>query len=333
VFYAGRFLREGAMYEGQHPALVTMDEWERVQAVLAREGGARYRKHAYAYTGMIRCGRCGSRITAEVSKGQSGMGHYVYYHCTNRHGVCDKKGVTEKELERQIVSSLEGVRLNPQVEELLADVIGRWQAEPGREAEKRYAQLHRTLEAARSQQRELIGLRLKKLIDDELLQAEQERLTGEILGLEREVGRLGTAMTRQVESAVRSIHFAAHARARFEAGAPQTRRQIFQTLGVSFVLAGRDLRIERHPLLEFLGEHREALNALPVTEKSATEKARERGTDSARFEPVKNGSGSTKKTPFLASVSFGGADRTLTELCRQIIGVAGPLPEPFPSFV
>ena len=333
VFYAGRFLREGALYEGQHPAMVTMEEWERVQTILAREGGARYRKHAHAYTGMIRCGRCGSRITAEVSKGQSGKGHYVYYHCTNRHGVCDKKGVTEKELERQIVSSLEGVRLNPQVEELLADVIGRWQAEPGREAEKRYAQLHRTLEAARSQQRELIGLRLKKLIDDELLQAEQERLTGEILGLEREVGRLGTAMTRQVESAVRSIHFAAHARARFEAGAPQTRRQIFQTLGVSFVLAGRDLRIERHPLLEFLGEHREALNALPVTEKSATEKARERGTDSARFEPVKNGSGSTKKTPFLASVSFGGADRTLTELCRQIIGVAGPLPEPFPSFV
>jgi len=331
VFYAGRFSREGALYEGQHSALVTMEEWERVQALLARE--ARYRKHAHAYTGMIRCGRCGSRITAEVSKGQSGKGHYVYYHCTNRHGVCDKKGVTEKELERQIVSSLEGVRLNPQVEELLADVIGRWQAEPGREAEKRYAQLHRTLEAARSQQRELIGLRLKKLIDDELLQAEQERLTGEILGLEREVGRLGTAMTRQVESAVRSIHFAAHARARFEAGAPQTRRQIFQTLGVSFVLAGRDLRIERHPLLEFLGEHREALNALPVTEKSATEKARERGTDSARFEPVKNGSGSTKKTPFLASVSFGGADRTLTELCRQIIGVAGPLPEPFPSFV
>jgi len=146
-----------------------------------------------------------------------------------------------------------------------------------------------------------------------------------------EAGRLGTAMTRQVESAVRSIHFAAHARARFEAGAPQTRRQIFQTLGVSFVLAGRDLRIERHPLLEFLGEHREALNALPVTEKSATEKARERGTDSARFEPVKNGSGSTKKTPVSTSVSFGGADRTFTELCCALLACARGLPDIFPT--
>ena len=39
VFYAGRFLREGAIYDGQHPAMVTMEEWERVQVILAREGG------------------------------------------------------------------------------------------------------------------------------------------------------------------------------------------------------------------------------------------------------------------------------------------------------
>lgn len=326
VFYAGRFLREGVIYEGQHPAIVTMDEWEQVQAVLEREGGARYRKHTHAYAGLIRCGRCGSRITAEVSKGQSGKGHYVYYHCTNRHGNCDKKGVSEKELERQFVVSLEGVRLNPHVEELLAEVIERWQEEPGREAEARYAQLHRSLEAARSQQRELVGLRLKKLIDDALLVSEQERLSGEICDLERETGRLGTAMTRQVESAVRSIHFAAHARAQFEAGDMQTRRKIVQALGVGFTLTGKNLWVERHPLLEFLGEHQEALNTLPTTEKPAGEK----GVDSARFEPRKVGSGSTKKTPFSASVSFGGAGRTLTELYQEVLAVARVLPETFP---
>ena len=327
MFYAGRFVREGVVYEGQHPAMVTMEEWERVQAVLEREGGARYRKHAHAYAGLLRCGRCGSQITAEVSKGQSGKGHYVYYHCTNRHGTCDKKGVTEKELERQFVISLEGVRLNPDVEELLADVIERWQEEPGREAEARYAQLHRSLEAARSQQRELLGLRLKKLIDDALLMSEQERLTGEILGLERETNRLGTAMTRQVESAVRSIRFAAHARAKFEAGDMRTRRQIVQALGVGFTLTGKSLRVERHPLLEFLGEHRDALNALSaVREPNLLGK-----TDPGRFEPLKTGSESTKKTPFSASVSFGGADRTLTEICKLFLVCACDLPDLFPT--
>jgi len=288
VFYAGRFLREGVIYEGQHPAMVTMEEWERAQAIVMREGVARQRKHTHAYTGLIRCGRCGCQITAEVSKGQSGKGHYIYYHCTDKRGLCNKKGVTEAELERQIVASLEGVQISPQVEELLAGVIERWQAEPAQEAEARYAQLHRNLEAARSQQRELVGLRLKKLIDDALLQSEQERLTGEILSLEGEAGRLSTAMTRQVESAVRSIHFAAHARARFDAGDLQTRRRIVQALGVSFTLVEKTLRIERHPLLEFLGEHQAALNALPVS--AVPEKGKVVGKDKAilgGFEPGK----------------------------------------------
>ncbi len=327
IFYAGKFLREGVVYDGQHPAMVTLDEWERVQTILAREGVARYRKHAHAYTGMMRCGRCGCRITAEISKGQSGKGCYVYYHCTNRRGICDKKGVSQKELERQIETSLDGVRLHPQVEELVCDVIGRWQEEPSREAEARYAQLHRSLEAARGQQRELIGLRLKKLIDDDLLQTEQERLTGEILSLERETARQGTDMTRQVESAVRSIHFAAHARARFAVGDTQTRRLIAQTLGVSFTLTDKHLRIERHPLLEFIGEHQEVLNSLPARAE-APEGAQ---SEEPMFEPGNTGSWSTKKTAFSPSVSFGGADQTLTELCWQFLSVAKLLPNPFPT--
>ena len=327
VFYAGRFEREGVVYDGRHPAMVTLDEWERVQTIMAREGGARYRRHEHAYAGLIRCGRCGCRVTAEVQKGHSGRGHYVYYHCTNRRGVCDKRGVREGELERQIVASLEGVRIHPKVEELLCDVIGRWQEEPGRKAEARYAGLHRSLEAARSQQRELIGLRLKKLIDDDLLQAEQGRLTGEILGLEREASRLGTDMTRQVESAVRSIHFAAHARAQFAAGDVRTRRLIVQALGVGFTLTGKSLRVERHPLLEYIGEHQEALNALP----NAKQPPEKTLAESGAFEPGEIGSGSTKKTAFLPSVSFGGADQTLTELCRQLLEVAKTVADPFPA--
>ena len=110
-------------------------------------------------------------------------------------------------------------------------------------------------------------------------------------------------------------------------GDQQTRRQIFQALGVSFALTGRDLRIERHPLLEFLGEHREALNALTAAEQaSLLEK-----TDLGEFEPSKTGFGSTKKTPFSTFVSFGGKDRTFTELCCALLACARGLPDIFPA--
>ncbi len=321
VFYTGKFLREGVLYDGQHPPLVTMDEWDRVQTILAREGAGRYRKHEYAYTGLIRCGRCGCAVTAGIAKGR------VYYHCTNRGGLCDKKGVREDELERQFVASLEGVHLGEQVEDVLLAIIRRWQEEPSRESEERYAQLHRSLEGARSEQRELLGLRLRKVIDDALLQSEQERLTQEIMGLEKEAARLGAVMSHQVESAVRSIHFAAHAKGKFAAGDARTRRMIVRMLGVEFTLTGKHLRVERHPLLEFIGEHHQALNALPLG-KYPTEKT---GMILGGFEPVIIGSQSTKKTAFSPSVSFGGADETLNELCRRLLELAQTLSVLFPS--
>ena len=77
-------------------------------------------------------------------------------------------------------------------------------------------------------------------------------------------------------------------------GDQRTRRQIFQALGVSFVLTAKDLRIKRHPLLEFFGEHREALDALTAAEKTSLLGRAELG----EFEPRKTGSWSTKKTSF-----------------------------------
>ena len=75
-----------------------------------------------------------------------------------------------------------------------------------------------------------------------------------------------------------------------------------------FALTAKDLRIERHPLLEFFGEHREALNALTAAEQVSMLE----GADSGEFEKQKTGSWSTKKTPFSTSVSFGGIDEIRT---------------------
>ena len=99
-----------------------------------------------------------------------------------------------------------------------------------------------------------------------------------------------------------SISFASSLRS--YPGDQRTRRQIFQALGVSFVLTAKDLRIKRHPLLEFFGEHREALDALTAAEKTSLLGRAELG----EFEPRKTGSWSTKKTSFSTSVSFGGAE-------------------------
>src|SRR5439155_2450984 len=46
-------------YKGGHQAMITEEEFDRVQVLLGRDGSPRPAKHfAFAFTGLIRCGEC-----------------------------------------------------------------------------------------------------------------------------------------------------------------------------------------------------------------------------------------------------------------------------------
>ena len=65
-FYSGRFLYNQVLHEGKHQAMITPQEYERAQKILAkgriqRKPGKKY----FVYSGLLRCGECGAAITAE----------------------------------------------------------------------------------------------------------------------------------------------------------------------------------------------------------------------------------------------------------------------------
>ena len=68
--------------------MVSLEEYDKVQMILGREGKPRPRTHVFPFTGMIDCGECGCRITAETKKKlikkTSSVKEYTYYHCTGR---------------------------------------------------------------------------------------------------------------------------------------------------------------------------------------------------------------------------------------------------------
>jgi site-specific DNA recombinase len=81
-FYAGVLQLDGKTYPGKHPPMITIDEFEHVQQLLGRSGRPR-KTRSFAYTGMIRCGKCGFAVTGEEKVNRFGS-HYTYYHCTKR---------------------------------------------------------------------------------------------------------------------------------------------------------------------------------------------------------------------------------------------------------
>ena len=95
-FYAGQIVHQGQWYQGKHSAMVSMEEFDRVQALLGNGARARPIRHSFAYTGLIRCGNCGCSVTAEEHVNPYGS-HYVYYRCTKRRReFCEALPETEK---------------------------------------------------------------------------------------------------------------------------------------------------------------------------------------------------------------------------------------------
>lgn len=101
-FYTGNIVFEGNWYAGNHEAMITREEFSRAPPLLKRRT-RNYFRHRYAYSRLIRCGRCNSMITAEEKQKPSGK-RYVYYHCTRKQGPnrCPEQSIEEYELDRQL---------------------------------------------------------------------------------------------------------------------------------------------------------------------------------------------------------------------------------------
>ena len=82
-FYYGLIERNQEVFKGNHEAMITEEEYWKAQEILGRKGRPRPQKHQFAYTGLIRCGECGSMVTAEEKDNRYGC-HYVYYRCTKK---------------------------------------------------------------------------------------------------------------------------------------------------------------------------------------------------------------------------------------------------------
>lgn len=109
-FYYGVIRRKSDFYPGNHEPMITKAEFDKVQRILKRHEKTCSKTKQFAYTALIRCGECGSMITAEHKINRYGY-HYTYYRCTKHKGgienACKQKYVRAEELEKQIVALLE----------------------------------------------------------------------------------------------------------------------------------------------------------------------------------------------------------------------------------
>lgn len=118
-FYYGEFeypVGSDKWYKGGHDPIISKDLYLKVKEQIGRDNIKRSESKEFAFTKLIKCGLCGSGVTAEEKFKKlldGSVNRYVYYGCTrgkDRH--CKNRYVREEELIKQLVKILDEINLD-----------------------------------------------------------------------------------------------------------------------------------------------------------------------------------------------------------------------------
>lgn len=176
---------------GDHEAIWTVEEYqEHLRLMRMRSQGNYSRKLDYLFSGLLRCGRCGStmfgRLTTQRSLKDGSIIRYPYYICSRRRDskTCDMPTFRQKHVEHLIMKYIESIRLDKSKIELKQD-----QTELNRKIRQVNIELNKVRERRKRWQymfvNELISeFELRKHLDEEKKQ--EEKLLQELQYLENQ---------------------------------------------------------------------------------------------------------------------------------------------------
>ncbi len=243
-FYAGVLEWDGRTYAGKHPAMVTLDEFDRVQEILGNKRVARPKHFEFAYTGLIRCGECGFAVTAEEKTNRWGS-MYTYYHCSRRRldYRCRQPYVRLEDLESQIHEFLTEIAPPEDLHRWAIEQFERLGQDRRSQVGNRRQALEGALAANARELDTLTQLRLRDLLTDEEYVRQREALQRKRIGLTQNLERVAQHED-WFEPAKRLMSFNKSAVSAFADGDPRTKRFILTRVGSNLELRDEKLRID-----------------------------------------------------------------------------------------
>lgn len=120
-FYYGKFeypVGSGQWYQGKHDPIITKEFFDKTQERLAVRPNLRPGLKEFDFTKLMKCGICGSSVTAEEKFKKLKDGsviRYVYYHCSRviyKSQNCHEPYIREEELIQQLLEILNRITID-----------------------------------------------------------------------------------------------------------------------------------------------------------------------------------------------------------------------------
>jgi site-specific DNA recombinase len=191
-FYIGRFVWRGVEYKGTHAPLILPDLFKRVQEAFSGRHKPKYRKHQFAFAGLLRCAHDGCTVTTELQKKR-----YVYYRCSHGRGKCSLPYMREQDLSDRLGDLLKNIYVPVAVVRAIVDSL---QADLQRsEALRReqVAAIQQRLATISTRMDQLYEDKLDGKIDEQFWTRKQAEYRGQERTLEAALSGLSAPVTRE----------------------------------------------------------------------------------------------------------------------------------------
>jgi site-specific DNA recombinase len=243
-FYTGIIEWEGKLYKGKHESMVNLEEFDRVQKLLAQNDRPRPKTHTFTYTGLIHCGECGLSVTAEEKVNRYGY-HYTYYHCTKKKldYKCIQHCIELDDLEKDLLVFLQKISISDKIHNWALGKLNAAFAKRRTDAASNRISLEQAVQAVTRELENLTTMRIRDLIGDEEFVTRRKKFAFELMKTRENLEKLKNRGL-WLEPARMIVSFNNRAILWFREGDAQTKRLILEIVGSNLQLKDKKLLIE-----------------------------------------------------------------------------------------
>lgn len=240
-------------YDANFPAMITQDEYDRVQTLLGDKGKPRLAStKQFALRGFIRCAACGLTITAEhkIKIQKNGNRHeYTYYHCTGKNKECTQKSMREEKLWAMLLDLMNSYELHPKMYEWTMEALREFAGKEVAERNSVQDAQNKAITNTQAQLDKLLDLVTRGVIDDDAYKNKSVILKADLARLQEEQADISHRVKNWYEIVEQTFEKLTTVSEKFKHGDVAAKKDILLAIGQNPVLNNGVLEIEANKWL------------------------------------------------------------------------------------
>lgn len=265
VFYTGHFYYSGSTHKGTHNAMITSEEFDKVQKIISGKFGGRYEEYSkrepLPLARIVKCGSCGATITGDrkMKHYKNGTSHeFCYYRCKKNKGIqCAELYLPADQLEDQVRTYINNLELDPRFIDWIKAVLRRRNKEEFEFDRKQREQLTKKLQELSKRKETIYGMKIDGLYQEAEYKLKVAEVLKEEEGVKEQLNSDRISYWGQVIDD--TLNFATGILELFNRNDPYVKSLVLQILGSDLKLRDKKLYLEAKSAFIFLRDKQNQL--------------------------------------------------------------------------